>query len=1472
MKTFRFSLLLFTLAFAGMLSSISGQTVRAQSRRGISSNGTDFYLSRMPALPLSLSWQESWNGTLGGYFLIGSLFDNNPVTIDYFDAGSGQENKGTTIIIQKGQSVQYNIDPNSMTPSRPGEMPEYKSAHVHSKYPITVQYYYEGTSSGTLFQGIPTAGLGNHYVVAAYNDVPHDDAPNSENSDSSSSEFLIVAAFNNTTVTITPNSTTYKGIVGVNTGNGSNGQPHPITIQLQKGQVYWVLSAPTSVDNDLSGSTVVADKPIAVIGGQERAMINDPQGTGGYGDEDPRNPCMEEMIPVESWGTDYPSIPTMPASASDLNPSGDGDLYRVYSNDPNGVNVDMWQYTSPAQKYGPQGASLFQTPAANWQNVTEAVDFQTDPISKDASGNLKRMFPVQYLYFQWTPSNEMNYRSCEDMVLSPINRWITSTVFRVPKNTHYNGFQFINIITNKDSLRKINVLENGGSPGTLASFIPPVKQYQIPLHPELIGLTYQWPASTFMIYGNTPFACYSYGRTELTDKAVSGYAAPCGMAYGSFDSTPGPRVQVTPSCGQWNIHIDETNPQSEGIADIQLLNDPDAIIVHPAEVSNNVQLFPLNPTVTNLDGSDFVVGEKKADLIVQVADPTKPAFAAVYVVDRAGNDTVIQLSYMPPSVNFSQTLDKMPSILVGDTEHSTFTFHVNQTGNVETVEIDSAVWKYQDPDFTFTTVPKLPAFLHAGDSIVFTVSFTSVDTNLHHDTLSITTPCFADSMGIQARSVTPIIFAGDFDFGNVAVGDTVCHEIQIQNKGDAPLLVDSNWWTLNNPNFSFEGFSASLPVTIPPGGVVTVNFCFHPSETGASTGDMRWGSNLSGLFIRDLKDTSVVQGYGVAPGLSWRWHNQLFTVKCDAADTIRLWIDNTSNGSSGADLSVNGIHVVGPSASEFTLLDYGIAGGGGNPFPVSPFQLSKGGSEFVDVIFKANLSNGYADRFDSIVVNAVALNTDQTPYSDVLACIGRVRHADVAFTPPSYDFGLQLPGAVLTKSVTITNSGDTDFIFPAQNFNDATFQIVSGPKPGDLLAPGATDTFVIQYKAAQNGGISFDTLSERDGYCAFAFSAYKGSSELDSVTEIGHAYPVVYWCHDDSSAVSATNLSTFPMLLDSVEIMNAQPGTTDSTQFAFLKNGTQMIQLGGLPMAPDTTISFPVLYTPSSSSSVSAVAVFYYEDTSKGQQRFFTHRQPISGTGYSTTNEISLQGPAVADTVYTAVTTNSISVPVRLMLPFDSIAQVYGMDFTIRYYGDVFKAPTVNPAAGLSIASQSVGTDPSNSRYDLLHIQLGRNDGNPIENSGTVATVTMPYVVAKDSISPLQVVNLSFLDQQGDSECWVSQFAISSQFYGTNVCGDNTLRNFLKGGLPVLSIGSVVPNPVRRTAVVNYTVLEEGTPVSMHIYNALGEPVQTVLKSDPEAKGTHRIIIDASQLPSGLYTIFLTSQGYGISKQVLVTR
>ena len=724
--------------FAGILLA---SALRAQTPHGISSDGRDFFVGIMPPIKLNSDYMPQ-----GTYILVGSFQDNNVITISYFDS-TGKEFTDSSKILTRGRTWKFKIDQASMYPSTPGEDPEFKAAHITSKYPVSVQVYQEGSASGEMYEAIPTDALGQNYVVAAYNDNPISDNPVvAAYQADSRSEFEIIAAYDSTTVLFVPNTTTLAGVIGANSGNGATGQPHPDTILLNRGQVYWVRSVGNNSLNDMTGTTIVSSKPIALLGGQERALLGDPSDSDLFVAQysDVRNMLVEEMIPEESWDSEYVSIPFMGPLSSGVNQSeGYGDMYRVLTDQANAGKVQGWTSNTSHKDLS---VSLLASPPAQYSNITDPEDFLT--ASRLPNGQRVRQSVVMYDYFMGNGSSNTTTSILPDeMDLIGMSHWKTSAVFEVPANALYHGSQFVNIITQKDSLPKIKIIFefNDTSGITLASYTLRSQTYSIPLHPTLQGITLQLAAGAYMIWGNTPFACYSYGRTELQMQSSAwGYAAPCGMLY-SFGGSAKAQIQATPSCDSWTTAVTQSG---NGIADIMLLDDADGIYTQPAYVSYNTVLSP-QPV--------FTPGDTSVSFTVQVQDPTKDAYAAILVTGRSGNDSVFELHYTAPQVTMSNTSTLITNILVGTQACSTFTLHVVKTGMSDSIDVGLPLFQKHDPNFTFTTVPTLPdGRLRAGDSVLVTVCFNAIDTLLHQDSLVIPIGCVDTNFIVRGMGVTQL--------------------------------------------------------------------------------------------------------------------------------------------------------------------------------------------------------------------------------------------------------------------------------------------------------------------------------------------------------------------------------------------------------------------------------------------------------------------------------------------------------------------------------------------------------------------------------------------------------------------------------------------------------------------------------------------------------------------------------------------
>lgn len=147
--------------------------------------------------------------------------------------------------------------------------------HVTSNYPISLYASNYGSSSYDATMVLPTPTLGREYIVQTF-------AP-----DRNATEFAIVAISNSTKIWITPTTTTTQG----------NSATNPIkNVSLSAGEVYLVRSGTPS--GDLSGTTIYANKNVAVFCGNQSAIIpNYPDLTDDH--------VFEQAIPLRFWGQEF---------------------------------------------------------------------------------------------------------------------------------------------------------------------------------------------------------------------------------------------------------------------------------------------------------------------------------------------------------------------------------------------------------------------------------------------------------------------------------------------------------------------------------------------------------------------------------------------------------------------------------------------------------------------------------------------------------------------------------------------------------------------------------------------------------------------------------------------------------------------------------------------------------------------------------------------------------------------------------------------------------------------------------------------------------------------------------------------------------------------------------------------------------------------------------------------------------------
>lgn len=222
---------------------------------------------------------------------------------------------------------------------------------------------------------LPDHALGTHYVTAGYNWAD------------ATEHFCVLASEDNTVVHITPAAFT------------STGRPtgQEFTIALDAGELYYVRSFVAGFGGSLTGSRIVADRPVAVLSGAETGWVPEQGGNPSAF----LNPLAEQMIPRRYLGTEYVVTPFRSRYG--------GDTYRIIATE-DSTNVTVGG-----------GPTMLLHPAGMW-----IEDLVTQPVL--VSSNRPVMVAQYANSAAWDmPNNE--YGDGSMMLQVPTDRYMSCHYF-----------------------------------------------------------------------------------------------------------------------------------------------------------------------------------------------------------------------------------------------------------------------------------------------------------------------------------------------------------------------------------------------------------------------------------------------------------------------------------------------------------------------------------------------------------------------------------------------------------------------------------------------------------------------------------------------------------------------------------------------------------------------------------------------------------------------------------------------------------------------------------------------------------------------------------------------------------------------------------------------------------------------------------------------------------------------------------
>jgi hypothetical protein len=838
--------------------------------QGLTSEGREFYLGHIHGSHIDAV--SAYSSAQMRVYAIVSSYTDNEVYISYFNPQSGVETQPNKFTIMAHRSVQVQIDDINMRVSEPGDVGEFRSCHIVSKHPITVHYYSSGSCVNGGYLALPVGTWGKQYVIASDPDNPGyggwSNPPWIPSLDMSNGCFMVVAAMDGTLVTISPNARTGGGHAGATQGTGSTGSPQPYSVMLNRGQCYLVksVSALNGNTDDMSGSIVKADKPIAVITAHENANVGDGQVKETH-HTDARDLIIEQAIPWEfASHTGIATIPMLDSKGT--LEGGYGEDIKVFVADVNNattVSVSACTGNPTVDGIAPYASPMTRT------NVQQPLQFFCD------SG--KRIQAVQYELR--SDGDGAPFPAPAMMNIIPYQNWRNSYLWYIPtKPTVPGGLPnyeeyYVTVIGNAETKVSINGANADNPPSIDQTLKSVVKKWTcVPGIPNVTATTYKISSAvTYYAHSTYPFMVYVFGYTATHESVpmpdfvytYSGFAFPAGMR-GKVSSKGRIGTTVETSCSSWKICA--TDSSGGGIKSIALLNDPNGDFLNrtdiPSAQTEQVAKNCVLEMATSLDGLEVtkLLPELKLCATIRVVDSTQDAYAPIVVTDAGGNLKFISLSYNGKQLIPGPGFTGFSKVRVGDTEEKRLVIRTQNSFLVEKIEIS-------DPSvFAMSFSKTLPFLLQGNDSLVVTIAFTPKDTVQRSATIRFSNECMLVEQSFTAKGGTGLIMAEDRDFGTITQSSKRCLDIRVENKGSIPYRLMPGLTIIGSAEFTIDSAKlAQLPIVINPGGVAMVKACYTPQDESADTATIHWVTDIPEPYSSSIRTTSTLFGKTVEQGV-----------------------------------------------------------------------------------------------------------------------------------------------------------------------------------------------------------------------------------------------------------------------------------------------------------------------------------------------------------------------------------------------------------------------------------------------------------------------------------------------------------------------------------------------------------------------------------------------------------------------------
>ncbi|WP_018013382.1 IgGFc-binding protein [Teredinibacter turnerae] len=427
---------------------------------------------------------------------------------------------------------------------------------------------------------LPVDTMNTQYIVASY--------PSTFSTYGFNSQMMVYAAYDGTVVTVTPK---------VAAGSHSAGTPY--TVNIDRGEAYYITGNTNGAGGDLSGTEISSTRPVGVINGNQCTQI--PNGTPAC------DHIFEVAQPVQSWGQS--------ALVANLPNRSGGSIYRIYASE-DGTDIGMDQGILAT---GLNKGEFHETGILNGNYLIES----NNPI-----------FVTQLMTGQNSYGADFGDPAMGNMI--PSAQYLSSYTFSTVGANQF-AEHYLTLFARDSNIGSV-LLDGAPIPASQFSSIL-FTGYSVAILPLSQGVHSTWSPNP-------------HGITVEGYNGYDSYIYPGGALFKSINPT-GDAWQ--PVCS-----IAEVNGVYEGlVTDNKPSEDVNGNgVLDPGEDTNGNSVIDVDSGVFLLESltlvnmifapTPFVPGDPQTSFELTVLDPTLAASASIRATDGAGNTCLAEVDVTPP--------------------------------------------------------------------------------------------------------------------------------------------------------------------------------------------------------------------------------------------------------------------------------------------------------------------------------------------------------------------------------------------------------------------------------------------------------------------------------------------------------------------------------------------------------------------------------------------------------------------------------------------------------------------------------------------------------------------------------------------------------------------------------------------------------------------------------------------------------